>query len=88
MAVPLPGQYLVTRRSRAIETEVGGIVDSSTVSPLLLLALVRTRCLRRIGDSVPVAPSAPKPLPAPEPVEIEMPRPVIERPAPKKWSKK
>lgn len=86
MAVPLPGKYQVIRRSRGITAAVGEVVDSSTISPLMLLALVRTRCLRRVGD-LP-AQAAPErivePLPEPEP----QPSPPLPRPAPKKWSKK
>lgn len=88
MAVPLPGKYQVMRRSRGLAAGVGEIVDSSTVSPLMLLALVRTRCLRRVGDLPAQAAPPPAPIVEPLPEPEPQPSPPLPRPAPKKWSKK
>lgn len=81
---PKAGQYRVARRSRALRVGVGGVVDSSTLSPLLLLALVRTRVLVRVpeAESTPVAQ---EPAPAPLPVE---PSPITPTMPPHKPGKK
>lgn len=85
MAVPAPGRYRVARRSRGVRAAVGEVVDSSTISPQLLLALVRTRVLVRVVDA-PVAPALDtKPEPEPEPM------PTAAKPAPappKAWQPK
>lgn len=85
MAVPQQGKYRVVRRSRGLRTPVGGVVDSSTISPLLLLALVRTRCL----ELMKAAPAAvPEPVVTePEPEEIKDPDPAPKH-KPRKWSNK
>lgn len=92
MAVPAPGRYRVVRRSRGLREHVGEVVDSSAISPVRLLMLVRTRCLQRIEDEPKPAPAVePEPVSEPtlEPEPAPEPEPEPEpKPKPKKWSNK
>lgn len=65
MAVPKPGKYRVARRSRGLRAKVGEVVDSSAISPVRLLALVRSRVLVP-AESAPARQQATAPL-VPEP---------------------